>query len=69
MASGHVTSWQIDGEIMETVRDFSFGGSKITAGGDCNCEIKRHLHLGKKKSYDQPRQHIKKQRHYQQRSI
>ena len=64
MASGHITSWQIDGEIMETVRDFSFGGSKITAGGDCNCEIKRHLHLGKKKSYDQPRQHIKKQRHY-----
>ena len=45
-------------------RDFSFGGSKITAGGDCNREIKRHLHLGKKKSYDQPRQHIKKQRHY-----
>ena len=64
MASGHITSWQIEGEIMETVRDFSFGGSKITAGGDCNHEIKRHLHLGKKKSYDQPRQHIKKQRHY-----
>ena len=41
MASGLITSWQIDGEIMETVRDFTFGGSKITADGDCSHEIKR----------------------------
>ena len=41
MASGHITSWQIDGETVETVRDFIFGGSKITADGDCNHEIKR----------------------------
>ena len=40
MASGHITSWQIDGETMETVRDFLFGGSKITADGDCSHEIK-----------------------------
>ena len=63
MASGHITSWQIDGETMETVRDFILGGSKITADGDCSHEIKRHL-VAWKKSYDQPRQHIKKQRHY-----
>ena len=61
MASGPITSWQIDGETMETVRDFIFLGSKITADGDCSHEIKRHLLLG---SYDQPRQHIKKQRHH-----
>ena len=42
------TSWQIDGETMETVRDFIFGGSKITADGDCSHEIKRHLFLGRK---------------------
>ena len=48
MASGHITSWQIDGETMETVRNFSFGGSKITADGDCSHEIKRHLLLGRK---------------------
>ena len=47
MASGPITSWQIDGETMETVRDFIFRGSKITAGGDCSHEIKRHL-LGRK---------------------
>ena len=52
MASGPITSWQIDGE---TVADFTFWGSKITADGDCSHEIK---------SYDQPRQHIKKQRRY-----
>ena len=45
MASGHITSWQID---METVADFIFGGSKITADGDCSHEIKRHLFLGRK---------------------
>ena len=48
MASGPITSWQIDGEIMETVRDFIFGGSKITEDGDCGHEIKRCLLLGRK---------------------
>ena len=48
MASGPVTSWQINGETMETVRDFSFGGSKITADGNCSHEIKRCLLLGRK---------------------
>ena len=47
MASGPITSWQIDGETMETVRDFIFLGSKITADGDCSHEIKRHLLLGR----------------------
>ena len=59
MASGPITSWQID---EETVTDFIFLGSKITADGDCSHEIKRCLFLGRKA--DQPRQHIKKQRHY-----
>ena len=48
MASGPITSWQIDGETMETVADFILGGSKITAEGDCSHEIKRHLLLGRK---------------------
>ena len=48
MASGPITSWQIDGEIMEKVRDFILGGSKITADGDCSHEIKRYLLLGRK---------------------
>ena len=48
MASGPITSWQIDGETIETVRDFIFGGSKITADGDYSHEIKRHLLLGRK---------------------
>ena len=48
MASGRITSWQIDGETMETVRDFIYGGSKITADGDCSHEIKRHFLLGRK---------------------
>ena len=48
MASGPITSWQIDGETMETVTDFIFWGSKITADGDCSHEIKRHLLLGRK---------------------
>ena len=48
MASGPITSWQIDGETMETVTDFIFLGSKITADGDCSHEIKRHLFLGRK---------------------
>ena len=60
MASDSRTSWQTDGE---TMTDFIFLGSKITADGDCSHEIKRRL-LPCKKSYDQPRQHIKKQRHY-----
>ena len=59
MASSPITSWEIDGETMETVRDFIFWDSKITADDDCSHEIKRHLLLGRK-----PRQHIKKQRHY-----
>ena len=62
MASGPITSWQIDGETMETVRDFIFLGSKITADDDCSHEFKRLAPW--KKSYDQPRQHIKKQRRY-----
>ena len=48
MASGPVTSWQTDGETVETVADFILGGSKITAGGDCSHEIKRYLLLGRK---------------------
>ena len=48
MASGSITSWQTDGETMETVRDFILGGSKITADGDCSHEIKSHLFLGRK---------------------
>ena len=48
MASGPITSWQIDGETVETVSDFILGGSKITADGDCNHEIKRHLLLVRK---------------------
>ena len=62
MASGPITSWQIDGETMETVTDFIFLGSKITADGDCSHEIKTLAPW--KKSFDKPRQHIKKQRHY-----
>ena len=63
MASGPIlTSWQIDGETVETVADFIFLGSKITADGDCSHKIK--MFAPWKKSYDQPRQHIKKQRHY-----
>ena len=61
MASGPITSWEIDGETVETVSDCIVLGSKITADGDCSHEIRRRSW---KKSYDQPRQHIKKQRHY-----
>ena len=63
MASGPVTSWQIDRETVETVADFIFLGSKITADGDCSHEIKKAL-APWKKNYDQPREHIKNQRHY-----
>ena len=52
MASGPIISWEIDGETVETVSDLIFGGSQITADGDCSHEIKRRLLLG---SYDQPR--------------
>ena len=62
MASGPITSWEIDRETVEIVSDFIFWGSKITADGDCSHEIKT-LTLWKK-SYDQPRQHVKKQRCY-----
>ena len=58
MASSPITSWQIDGETLETVANIIFLGSKITADGDCSHEINW------KENYDQPRQHIKKQRHY-----
>ena len=62
MASGPITSWEIDGETVETVSDFILGGSKIPADSDCSHEVKTLAPW--KKSYDQPRQHIKKQRHY-----
>ena len=62
MVSGPITSWQKDGEKMETVRNFIFLGSKITADGVCSHEIK--MLVPWKKSYDQPRQYIRKQRHH-----
>ena len=62
MASSPITSWQIDGETMETVTDFIFMGSKICADDDCSHEIKTLAPW--KKSYDKPRQNIKKQNHY-----
>ena len=63
MASVPITSWQIDGETMETVADLILLGSKLTADDDCSHEIKKTL-APWKKSYDQSRQLIKKQRHY-----
>ena len=62
-ASSPITSWQIDGGTMETVRDFIFLGSKITADGDCSHEIKRHLLLGRKAMINLD-SILKKQRHY-----
>ena len=62
MASGPITSWKIDGKTMETVTDFIFLDSKITADGDCSHEIKTSAPW--KKCCDKPRQHIKKQRYY-----
>ena len=62
MASGPITSWEIDGETVETMSDFIFLGSKITADGDCGHEIKTLTPW--KESYDQPREHVQKQRHY-----
>ena len=61
MASSPITSWQIDGDAMVTVRDFIFLGSKITADGDCNHGVKNLAPC--KESYDQARKHIKKQKH------
>ena len=67
MASNLITSWQMDGETVETVTDFIFLSSKITINGDCSHKIKTLAPL--KESYDKPRQHIKKQKLlYQQRS-
>ena len=63
MTSGPITSWQIDEKTMETVKDFIFLGSKITADGDCSHKIKRCISPWKK-SNDKPRQYIEKQRHY-----
>ena len=63
MASGPITSWQIDGETLETVADFIFLGSKITGDGDCSHEIKRHLLLGRKVMTNLDNI-LKKQRHY-----
>ena len=63
MASSPITSWQIDGETMETVTDFIFLGSKIIVDGDCSHEIKRHLLLGRKVMTNLDK-HIIKQRHY-----
>ena len=64
MASDPITSWKIDGKTVETVTDFIFWGSKITADGDCSHENKRCLLLGRKAMVNHPRQHIKKQSHY-----
>ena len=61
MAQGPITSWQIDGETVETVADFILGDSKITADGDCSHDVDS---CSWKKNYDQPREHIKKQRHH-----
>ena len=63
MASGPITSWEIDGETVETVSDFILGGSKITADGDCSHEIKRCLLLGRKVMTNL-HSILKKQRHY-----
>ena len=63
MASGSITSWEIDGETVETVSDFIFEGSKMTADGECSHEIKRHLLLGRKVMTNLDK-YIQKQRHY-----
>ena len=62
MAPGSITSWQIDGETVKTVADFIWGGSKITADGDCSHEIKRHLFPGRKGMTNID--HVKKPRHH-----
>ena len=63
MASGPITSWQIEKEKLELVKDFIFLGSKTTADGDCSHEIEKMFAPGNE-NYDQPRHHIKNQRHY-----
>ena len=68
MASGPITSWQIDGETMERVTDVILWGSKITADGDCSYEIKRHLLLGRK-AMENLNNILKKQRHYLLRKV
>ena len=68
IASGPITSWEIDGETMETARDFIFGGSKITADGDCSHEIKRYLLLGRK-AVTNPDSILKSRDIWRQRSI
>ena len=69
IASGPITSWQIDRETVETVSDFIFLGSKITADGNCSHEIKRCLLFGRKVMTNLDSMHIQKQRHCQQRSV
>ena len=71
MVSSPITSWEIDGEIVETMADFIFLGSKITADGDCSHKIKRCLFLGRKVMSNLDSINIKKQRHYfyQQKSV
>ena len=64
MASGPITSWEIDGETVEAVSDFIFGGSKITADGDCSHEIKRRLLLGWKVMTNQDSIFKSRERHY-----
>ena len=64
MAPGPITSWEIDGEKVETVADFNFLGSKISSDGYCCHEIKKKTLTPWKEPYDQLRQHIKKQKHY-----
>ena len=64
MTSGRITSLQIDGEMMKTVTDFIFLGSKITADGECIHEIKRYLLLARKAMINLLKQHIKEQKHY-----
>ena len=64
MAASLITSWQIEGKKVESVTDFIFLGSIITVDGDCSHDIKKHLLAPWKKSYDKPRQSIKKQRHH-----
>ena len=69
MASGPITSWQIDGETVETVSDFILGGSKITEGGDCSHEIKRHLLFGRKAMTNLESILISRDITFQQRSV
>ena len=64
MASGPITSWEIDGETMETVTEFLLLGSNITVDSNCTPTMKLKDACSKKESYDKPRQHVKKQRHY-----